>query len=250
MLVLSRKTLGIWKIPMNYQRLVFFGDSWTYGDAVDSGCDISEYDQKTDRIYDNYPSIMGRSLNKDILNLAIPGNNNRSIYSQLIESHVLKKINALSDVIIIALSAWSRDFEWNPKSELIQVCERVIPDLMNSYVTKNLWNDLKDIKNLKDDTELAYQTVVNFIGISSFLRSYDYKFYIGTVFELDMVFDKIDPRLENYFTSEQRFLPTPFLKFTRWRDPGPNPPGHPNVYEHRLYSDYIINAIKNDKTLA
>jgi hypothetical protein len=227
---------------MSYQRLVFFGDSWTYGDATNSGCDISEYDQKpfVGKIYDNYPSVLGKKLGKTVLNLAIPGNCNRSIHTQIIESHASELINPKNDLVIVGLSAWSRDFEWSPESELVNVWKRIFPHLKNFYVTKNLWGKFD---NLKDDIELAYQTLIDFIGISSFLRSRNYEFYLGTVFELDPVFLH-SPLSSDYFSAEKRFLSRPFIDFTKGRFFRNKIPGHPNVIEHLAYAEYIEKSIK------
>jgi len=235
---------------MSYQRLVFFGDSWTYGDAKDSGCNIFEYDQKpfVPRLHDNYPSVLGKKLGKTVLNLAIPGNCNRSIFTQIIESHASGRIDSENDLVIVVLTVWSRDFEWSPASEMVNVFKRIFPDQKNFYVTKKLWGEIKEIKNLKDDEELAYQTLIDFLGITSFLRSRNYKFYIGTVFPIDDMCLRL-PLSADYFYTEKRFLSKPFVYFTRWKSSENRKPGHPNVDEHKRYADYVEKSIKTNENI-
>ena len=128
--------------------LITFGDSFTYGFNFN----------ESEREHSVYPSIIGKSIEQDVLNMALPGGSNWRVARQL-QSIPLSQ----EDTVIISWSIPNR-FEWgvSPSHTLTPITEGHIGDLVEKsgdLITKRFFEQLTDRttdKEAKTLNELIY----------------------------------------------------------------------------------------------
>jgi hypothetical protein len=226
-------------------RLIAFGDSWTVGDCTDliiegvieKDDNVTDFINKTAMVFKNpWPGIVADRFELALENKAIPGNCNKSIITQLYDFHLFNKFRT-DDIVIVSLSTWYRDYQWQPESQT-NFNSIFFKRSKSAYESRSLYQNTSDVN------KIAYDAFFDFFTVKSFLESVSVQYYIG------WAFTQVDD-FKEHLTSEYvedingtKNLLEPFVNFCKFVNY--EKLLHPTLDDHKRYGEYICNRIIND----
>jgi hypothetical protein len=90
---------------MNYNRLVAFGCSYTYGHGL-KDCFDGKRKTKPGKLPSKYawPSVLSRMINVECINMSMPGCSNKKIWNEIVNSDLYQE-----DIVFVM---WTSPFRW------------------------------------------------------------------------------------------------------------------------------------------
>jgi len=240
-----------------FNKLIAFGDSWTIGDCTDLieknlVDDLNQVTKFKNYIHakifkEPWPNQVANKLNIPCNNLAIPGNCNKSIITQIYDYHIFNKFEK-TDLVFVLLSTWHRRYKWE-RNDILQFNKIHFENSGSYYIsdfplreTIKSWRHDPNNPILRPDTQqLSYDTWFDFITIRSFLNYVGVNFYIGWAFS---TIDDFDWMLPNKYADEIKQTKNLIDSFINYCEVvNHDTLLHPNLDDHIRYANYIYNRI-------
>jgi len=231
-------------------KLITFGDSWTAGDCTDLITEniIPEDDQVTlfnngvTKVYKNpWPVLLGEKLKRRTKNLAIPGNCNKAITTQIYDYHVFEGFKQ-DDIVIVILSTWHREYAWHEISSMNNN-KLFFKNSSARYIS--VFHEIRG-KNLDSLVvrRAAYNAFFDFFTIKNFFESRNIRYYIGWAFTNVSDFSiYLNPSYVEEIVSSKTLV-DPFLKYYKFVTVGKLL--HPKLEDHVNYAAYLYSVIEKD----
>lgn len=205
------------------QRLITFGDSFTYGDELKNPKESC------------WPSILANKLQVPLENKAIIGNSNDYIMSQILKEHY-----TFFDFVIVCFSSVTRLHFEDQAGEFKTI--EPIEDL--SYSRNNI---IKNLNATLSEEWLYRRWIEQAIYIQSFLHSRNVKYFFCSGFGNED-FQKYDTKQNRKLTeliNQKCFIGWPNKSFNSMTHDYPR--GlfrHPLEESHEIFADIILENLK------
>jgi len=207
------------------QRLITFGDSFTYGQEL------------TNPEESSWPKLVANHLNVELKNTAFPGNSNDRMMEQ-----VLQESYTFFDFAIVCFSARTRFYFEDDKGWFTTIHEMNVENLERAKLTKQLFL-------IANEEWLYRRWLTQVIYIQEFLKSRNVKYLFANAFSKENYFDLYKNKKYRHLLdliNTNNFIGWPDETFNSMTSSLPRGQfRHPLEESHAFFANVINKNLKN-----